>query len=322
MISNQFPLISVCIPCYNAEGFIAETLQAFINQTYSNFEIVIVDDCSTDGSLELLRRIAASDSRIKILMHSENAGAAAARNLAFENSTGKYIVFFDADDLITDVYLEKQVALMLHHSDTIIACELQEFYNNDISNTRENPSAIKQSLPAIDWLMADHAKGLNLTQCGMFLIPRTLIEQSGAWNEQLSLIDDFEFFPRLLLKAKFVVYNPEVKIYYRRDVHASLSNMAGPKALKSAFDALCATTNLLLAYENSPRVQLALANYWRGWIYHFYGNNTTFYQYGINQVKALTGKKYSPNNKGITGIFDHIFGWKLTKNIKNKINAR
>jgi teichuronic acid biosynthesis glycosyltransferase TuaG len=70
MISNQFPLISVCIPCYNAEGFIAETLQAFINQTYSNFEIVIVDDCSTDGSLELLRRIAASDSRIKILMHS------------------------------------------------------------------------------------------------------------------------------------------------------------------------------------------------------------------------------------------------------------
>ncbi|SER31516.1 glycosyltransferase family 2 protein [Pedobacter rhizosphaerae] len=320
MTSN--PLISICIPCYNAEKYISETLDCFLRQTYQHFELIVANDHSSDDSLKILKNYEHLDNRIKIIDLEKNRGAAAARNSAFNISSGLYVIFFDSDDLVSDNYLETQLELAKINPQSIIACELKEFYNNDINNTRENPSAVRQTLPPIDWLMADNAKGLNLTQCGMFLIPREMIEKSGLWTEKLSLIDDFDFFPRLLLKAELIIYNPNTTTFYRRDVNSSLSNFAGPKALKSAFEALCATTTLLLTQENSSRVKLALANYWRGWVYHFYGSNMSFYQYGINQVKVLTGKKYTPNNSGITGILDKIIGWKLTKKLKNRINAR
>ncbi|WP_293311981.1 glycosyltransferase family 2 protein, partial [Pedobacter sp. UBA5917] len=115
MIINQSFLISVCIPCYNAQNFLAATLTAFIDQSYGNIEIIVVDDCSSDKSIEILNSFSALDNRIKVLSSSQNIGAAAARNLAFQNSSGSYIVFFDADDLINEMYLEKQISLAKLH---------------------------------------------------------------------------------------------------------------------------------------------------------------------------------------------------------------
>jgi hypothetical protein len=174
----------------------------------------------------------------------------------------------------------------------------------------------------MDWLMADGAKGLNLTQCGMFLIPRGLIEKSGLWNGELSLIDDFEFFCRLIPNAKEIIYNPESIVYYRKDVPNSLSNISGDRALQSAFIALSTVTRSLLEKEDSYRVKKALAQYWSGWIYHFYYHRPDYYSAGAKQFFALTGKKYSPSNQGITGILDRLIGWKLTKKIKIKYSGR
>jgi len=314
---TESPEISICMPCFNSEQFLDETLNSFINQTFKNFEVIIVNDASTDKSFEILEGYAKLDKRIKVFNHSKNKGAAAARNLAFSNSKGNFIIFFDSDDIVNKSYLQNQLALAKTYCNVIIACELQEFYNNNLNDTGPNLMAVRETLEPVDWLLNNNAKGLNLTQCGMFCIPRRLIEKAGLWNESLSLIDDFEFFPRLLLEAEKIIYNSSSVIYYRRSLRSSLSSSSGTKALKSAFKAIMLTSNLIIEKEDSIRSKNAISNYWRGWIYHAYGYDKDLYQSGRIFYKRLTGQSYIPKNAGITGVLDRFLGWKFTKKLKD-----
>ena len=102
------PLVSVIIPAYNAETFLAKTLESVLSQTYQNIEILVVDDGSTDTTAEIVKSFAKKDSRISLLQQP-NAGVAAARNLAIEKSRGEYIAPIDADDIWYPQNLEKQV---------------------------------------------------------------------------------------------------------------------------------------------------------------------------------------------------------------------
>ena len=96
---NQGIFYSIITPCYNSARYIKETYASLSAQTYSNWEWVVVDDCSTDGSLEILQKITKQDSRIKLFKTQENSGAAVARNIAIENSGGDFLAFLDIDDL-------------------------------------------------------------------------------------------------------------------------------------------------------------------------------------------------------------------------------
>ena len=95
---------SVVIPLYNKEAYVAKTLNSVLNQTYRNFEVIIVNDCSTDNSLDVVK--AARDHRIKIIEHSENKGLSASRNTGINAATHLYIAFLDADDYWDSTYLE------------------------------------------------------------------------------------------------------------------------------------------------------------------------------------------------------------------------
>lgn len=100
----MYPLLSIIIPIYNAEKYISACLNSILNQTYTNIEIIIIDDGSTDSSLEICNILAQTDHRIKIY-HQSNKGQSAARNRGLKIATGKYITFVDADDEIDiDVY--------------------------------------------------------------------------------------------------------------------------------------------------------------------------------------------------------------------------
>ncbi len=106
--SVSVPLVSVIIPAYNAEAFIEATLASVLAQTYTNIEVLAVDDGSRDRTAEIVQAFAEQDSRISLL-RSSNQGVAAARNLAIENSSGEYIAPLDADDIWYPQNLEKQV---------------------------------------------------------------------------------------------------------------------------------------------------------------------------------------------------------------------
>jgi teichuronic acid biosynthesis glycosyltransferase TuaG len=108
----EAPLVSIITPTYNSEKFIAETILSVQNQTYSNWEMILVDDCSSDKTNEIIAFFITGDSRIKSYQLQHNSGAGVARNQAVEMSAGEYIAFLDSDDLWKPEKLRKQIDFM------------------------------------------------------------------------------------------------------------------------------------------------------------------------------------------------------------------
>lgn len=108
MIMNE--LVSIIMPSYNTASFISKTIESVLNQTYKNWELLIVDDCSTDDTDEIVSKY--NDKRIVYLKNEKNSGAAISRNRALRNAKGKWISFLDSDDLWHPTKLEKQIKFM------------------------------------------------------------------------------------------------------------------------------------------------------------------------------------------------------------------
>ena len=109
-------LVSVIMPSYNASRFIAESINSVLLQTYVHWELLIVDDCSKDNSVEVIQKFADIDSRVKLFPLKENVGAAAARNIAIEHAQRRYIAFLDSDDVWNENKLRIQLSFMEQNS--------------------------------------------------------------------------------------------------------------------------------------------------------------------------------------------------------------
>lgn len=103
-------LVSIIVPLYNASKFIDDTINTVLNQTYENWELLFINDCSTDDSIKIIKKY--KDNRIKIINNKENSGAAISRNVGIKASKGRYICFLDADDLWKEEKLQKQIDFM------------------------------------------------------------------------------------------------------------------------------------------------------------------------------------------------------------------
>ena len=123
-------LISIITPIYNCEKFIEETIKCVQNQTYTNWELLAVDDCSPDNSSDIIKKYAKKDKRIKYIKLKENSGAAIARNKALEESKGRFIAYLDADDLWKPEKLEKQVNFMLDNNYAFTCTDYDENGNS------------------------------------------------------------------------------------------------------------------------------------------------------------------------------------------------
>lgn len=136
-------LVSVVTPMYNAEKFIAKTIESVQAQTYQNWELVIVDDVSTDGSAEIVMEYAKGDSRIRYLRSESNGGVSKARNTSLEAAAGQYAAFLDSDDLWTPDKLEKQLAFMEKQGAAFCygACRVIDQEGKPAGKTRYVPSS-------------------------------------------------------------------------------------------------------------------------------------------------------------------------------------
>ena len=121
MDNAKLPLVSVIVPAYNSEAWIGECLDSVLAQTYPNWECVVVDDGSTDGTLAIAESYAQRDSRIRCL-RQENQGPSVARNTAVAHSHGEYILPLDADDMIASQFVENAVQYHESHPETTIVC--------------------------------------------------------------------------------------------------------------------------------------------------------------------------------------------------------
>lgn len=125
-LNNSFPLISVIMPVYNCALYIEEAVKSVLNQTFSDFEFIIIDDGSTDGTVEILNKF--KDSRIKLILFKENKGVSKATNEGFRLATGKYIARMDGDDISVPERFEKQVEILDRNAHIFICGGLVQYF--------------------------------------------------------------------------------------------------------------------------------------------------------------------------------------------------
>jgi glycosyltransferase involved in cell wall biosynthesis len=209
------PLISILVPCYNAAAWIGPALRSAREQSWRNWEIIVVDDGSTDRSFEIAREFAGPNCQV---LPQERGGASAARNAAYAAAQGDFIQYLDADDLLAPDKLERQMQAvrssepgLLSFSSALHFFETPEGGERHFHPARLGPGGGDPREFLIDlWI------GAGMVQTGQWLSPRALIEKAGAWNEELSVDDDGEFFARLVLAANRIEPVPAACIYYRK----------------------------------------------------------------------------------------------------------
>ena len=146
-------LVSIITPCYNGEKYIAQTIDSVIAQTYKEWEMIIVDDGSKDGSADLVRKYMESEPRIKFIQQA-NAGSAAARNNGIRNCEGQYIALLDADDLWEPEFLEEQIKFMKEKNATCVYCSYKCI--DEDSNEILSPVICKEEITTKDMMITNY----------------------------------------------------------------------------------------------------------------------------------------------------------------------
>jgi len=146
---KQNPTVSVVMPVYNGEAFISESIRSVMQQSFQNWELIVVDDASADASVDIVRALCAEDERIRLIQLEQNSGAAVARNTAIESARGRYIAFLDGDDLWLPHKLERQLAFM---QETGAAFSYSAYERIDESGQHLTPIGVPERLQYQDLL--------------------------------------------------------------------------------------------------------------------------------------------------------------------------
>ena len=153
-MQNNEPLISIIIPVFNAQKYIEETILSVIGQTYRNWELIVVDDCSKDDSVIIVQRMMVSDSRIQLIESEENfGGPAKPRNMGMQVSNGQYIAFLDNDDVWLPEKLERQMDVFFNNKEIDIVHSLA--YTIDSEGNRMGSFKNQRTFSKLKYLLSD-----------------------------------------------------------------------------------------------------------------------------------------------------------------------
>ncbi len=222
------PLVSVIMPAYNAEKYIVEAIESILNQTYDHLELLICDDCSSDHTVDILKKFE-RDNRVRIFFNDTNKGAAATRNFLIREAKGTYIALQDADDISSEFRLEKQVKSIL--KDGWDACGTSCYYFKHL-DTKE---IISQHFVVVQPALLFWSAFFNLSFCNSSLVlNREKFLSIGLYDEKLrSESEDKDLIIRCLLNGyvignvREILYgyrcNPESVSFVNRDTQKSNS---------------------------------------------------------------------------------------------------
>ena len=316
------PLVSVCIPAYNCEKYIGECLKSIIGQTYQNLEIIVVDDGSTDGTAEVIQLF--YDKRLKFIKQNKS-GAATARNKALSVANGTYIQFMDADDLLSSDKIEKQVIALTGCSKAVAVCSTVHFFDN-YSPYESRPSAYEDQFlyttnNPIDFMVrlwGGYDFNGSMVQPNAWLTPKSLIDISGGWNEQLTLDDDGEFFTRVVLNCEQVIYSEGLN-YYRKykDLRNNLSSFSEDEGLRSFLESTLLKKKNLFDKRRDAEASRAVYRQLITIAVRTYLVNPTVYHCVRSELKQLPDFKFKENMGGAAiNYVAHLAGWKFAKRIQ------
>jgi glycosyltransferase involved in cell wall biosynthesis len=306
------PLVSILIPAYNAQEWIADTLRSAIAQTWERKEIIVVDDGSTDRTFAVARRFESDGVRV---VTQDNQGAAAARNKAFSLSEGDYIQWLDADDLLAPDKIERQLAALreVDSKRILLSSAWAYFKTYRIHRAQFVPTALWQDLSPVEWLLRKMGQGAHM-QTGTWLTSREMGEAAGPFDTRLSFDDDGEYFCRVLLASEGTCFVPEAKVFYRINTPKSLSNIGNSDTKKNS---LLLSMKLHIQYlrslEDSDRVRKTCLVYMQTWYPIFYPERPDIVAELQSLAAQLQGHLEEPRLSWKYAWMKLVFGWKVAK---------
>ena len=307
------PLVSILIPMFNSERYIAEVLESCFAQTYKNIEIIVVDDGSTDNSLAIVRNYEKDHSNMRVLSQP-NRGACAARNLAFNNSSGPYIQYLDSDDLIHPRKLELQLDRLreFQYAKPVVAFSSFMYLRNGrlvhipkrmIDKDYDNPKEL-----LIDLILTT----INLPHC--YLTSRHLVEKSGGWDESVLKNQDGEFFSRILFLSDKAVFVPGIEVTWRH-TGTGISITHSLETMKSQLYVANKISDLILSFTSSDRAKSSCAAQY-GWIaYLGYPENKTLLPEIEQSLKKRNLTFFIPYNGRLFRLISAFLGWRIASRI-------
>lgn len=223
-MSQTYPLVTVYIPTFNRVGLLTRAVESVLSQTYQNFEIIIVDDCSTDGTQAYIKDLVSKDDRIKYFFKEKNSGACASRNIAIERASGDFITGLDDDDYFVETRLEDFVAAWDDNFSCLFSFNNFKKTKDSFRNNRRH--AMKNIVTQRDLLKANFIGNQVFTKTAYLL-------QIGGFDINMKVWQDLECWYRLL---KLKPGKRVEKILYVVDVsheHERITNNKGEKVLST-----------------------------------------------------------------------------------------
>lgn len=307
------PLVSILIPCHNAARWLGESLESALAQTHPECEIIVVDDGSSDHSLEIARSYG---SRGVLVATQPNLGASAARNHAFRLSKGAFIQYLDADDILDPGKVAAQISLLQQcPPDTLSSGHWIRFSGKPGSHPAESHSN-QRDLSGVEFLQLFYEKA-TMMQPGAWLSPRGLLEKAGPWDEFLSVNDDGEYFARVMLRSSGIRYCPEAIVYYRSEGAQTLSRRRSPAALRSVFRATELITGHLLAADRSQRSLAAAAYAWKWTAFELLPEDPALSREAESRCHELGGSNLPYPAGPRLGTLAGLIGWRRAKQLRN-----
>lgn len=219
--------VSVVVPVYNSEKYLSRSLNSIINQTYKNLEIIVIDDCSSDDSKKLIKSYASKDDRIRPFYSEINQGVSKTRNIGLKTFTGDYILFVDADDVLTKDAIEIMVDRATRYDGDVV-----DSYHLVIYEDKGKKYYFTEGkIPKEDLVMGSLEDNIDVLNKATYItgkiIKRELVE-GLFFDESLTRYEDLVFEHQIKLRLKNMIFLNTI-VYYYVQVSGSLINTLGEK---------------------------------------------------------------------------------------------
>lgn len=230
----NIPLISIVIPAYNASGHIGETLDSVKKQTYTNWEIILVNDCSTDHTVNLVKQFAEQvSSTIKVITNETNSGVSVSRNVAVANASGSWLALLDSDDVWLPNHLETLVNEVVKESGLNIVYSGFQAFLDDVNNIIFKQEISKDIIDNFNVSLYTHQIGITSSTA---LIEKKAWNNVGGMIKGLNYCEEMELFIRLAkVGAKFKFSGLHTTLYRKHSNAGSASDNPAKMALGTLY---------------------------------------------------------------------------------------
>lgn len=308
-------MVSIIIPIYNAYPHIKDSLFCALNQTYSDLEILVINDGSTDGSIDYLNEI--KDQRL-FIYNNEKKGASSARNFGLIKAKGDFVQFLDADDILSLDKIEKQINLLKKYPNRIAVCSTVHFYEDHTNGTITDREFLFSTDNADEFLLklyGGNGCDFEMISAHAWLAPKKIINKAGFWDEELVKDQDGEYFCRVVTASEGICFEPKVFSYYRKQLKGNnISSGRTKNHILSQLRSIESKENQLVKHRNSEMFKVAFALQYKLIAIESYPQFRDIYKKALYKSSSFMELDYLPKLGGrIIETIKIIFGWRAAK---------